>query len=132
MTTHLTAEQLEHFRKKLEERRQALKARIREELLKADDEHYAELAGQVHDAEEASVADMLVDLNMATIELHVRELREVEDALSRIRNGEYGTCTECGGPISEARLEAYPTALRCIQCQDIWEKTHASGNTPAL
>lgn len=132
MTTHLTREQLEEFRRMLEERRDALRKQIRDELLKADEERYSELAGQVHDPEEASVADMLVDLNLATIELHVKELREVEDALARIRDGEYGTCVECGGPIGEERLRAYPTALRCIRCQDRWEATHATGSTPAL
>jgi len=132
MTTNLTRDQLEQYRKMLEERRDVLRKQIRDELLKADEEHYSELAGQVHDPEEASVADMLVDLNLTTIEMHVRELREVEDALARIREGEYGVCVDCGGPIGEARLKAYPTALRCIQCQDRWEATHATGATPAL
>ncbi len=132
MTTDLTREQLEELKKKLEERRDVLRKQIRDELLKADEERYSELAGQVHDPEEASVADMLVDLNLTTIEMHVKELREVEDALARIRDGDYGTCIDCGAPIGFARLQAYPTALRCIQCQDRWEATHATGNTPAL
>lgn len=132
MTTDLTPELLEELRKTLQERRDQLRRQIREELLKADEERYSELAGQVHDPEEASVADMLVDLNLSTIEKHVRELREVEDALARIRDGDYGRCIDCGAPIGAARLKAYPTALRCIQCQDRWEATHATGNTPAL
>ena len=90
-------------------------------------ERYSELAGQVHDPEEASVADMLVDLNLTTIEMHVKELREVEDALARIRDGDYGTCIDCGGPIGVARLKAYPTAVRCIRCQDRWEATARNG-----
>ncbi len=132
MTTDLSREQLEELKKKLEERRDVLRKQIRDELLKADAERYSELAGQVHDPEEASVADMLVDLNLTTIEMHVKELREVEDALARIRDGDYGTCIDCGGPIGVARLKAYPTAVRCIRCQDRWEATHATGNTPAL
>ncbi len=132
MTEELTPQQLEALRQKLLARRIELKQLIRDELLKTDAERYGELAGQVHDMEEASVADMLVDLNLATIEHHVAELRQVEDALARIQEGEYGRCVECGGPIGLARLEANPEALRCIRCQEAWERTHAGTTTPAL
>ena len=132
MSEELTPRQLEELREKLQARRAELKTLIREELLKADAEQYGELAGQVHDAEEASVADMLVDLNLATIEHHVAELRQVEEALARMRDGGYGVCIDCGGPVGLARLQANPVALRCIRCQEAWERTHAGTNTPAL
>ncbi len=132
MTANLSPPAVEEFQRMLREREQALKQEIREELLKADREGYAELAGQVHDAEEASVADLLVDLNLTAIDKHVEELREVESALGRMLEGTYGECVECGGPIGEARLRANPVALRCIRCQEVWEKTHAGGETPAL
>ncbi len=132
MSEELTPRQLEELRQKLQARRAELKTLIREELLKADAEQYGELAGQVHDAEEASVADMLVDLNLATIEHHVAELRQVEEALARMRDGGYGVCIDCGGPVGLARLQANPVALRCIRCQEAWERTHAGTNTPAL
>ena len=128
----LTPQQIEELRKKLVSRRAELKALIGEELIKADAEQYSELAGQVHDTEEASVADMLVDLNLATIEHHVAELRQVEDALLRMSEGEYGWCRECGAPIGWARLQVNPAAQRCIRCQEAWERTHAGTNTPAL
>ncbi len=132
MNTPLDREALEAFRRLLEERERSLRAQIRDELLKASEEQYAELAGQVHDPEEASVADMLVDLNLATIEKHVDELREVEAALHRVREGTYGVCEQCGGPVGEARLRANPVARRCLRCQEAWEKTHAGGRTPGL
>ena len=132
MSEELTPRQLEELRQKLQARRAELKTLIREELLKADAEQYGELAGQVHDAEEASVADMLVDLNLATIEHHVAELRQVEEALARMRDGGYGVCIDCGGPVGLARLQANPVALRCIRCQEAWERTYAGTNTPAL
>jgi DnaK suppressor protein len=50
------------------------------------------------------------------------EIREIEKALRRVEDGSYGTCTECGDPISEQRLEALPFVGLCIEC--------ASGNTP--
>ena len=35
----------------------------------------------------------------------------------RVDNGSYGNCEACGKPISEARLEAIPTARYCIEDQ---------------
>ena len=46
-----------------------------------------------------------------------RELRDIEFALARIRDGSYGICFECGGKISRARLKADPTAKRCPPCE---------------
>ncbi|RZT62158.1 TraR/DksA family transcriptional regulator [Microcella alkaliphila] len=45
-----------------------------------------------------------------------RELSELDAALSRVASGDYGTCRECGGPISSDRLEARPAAAFCITC----------------
>ena len=132
MTIPLKPDTRRKLEKLLEAREKELRTEIREELLRANSEHYADLAGQVHDPEESSVADLLVDLNLATIEKHVEELRQVETALARMKEGEYGISIDCGGPIGEARLLANPVAQRCIRCQEAWEKTHAGGGTPAL
>ena len=43
-------------------------------------------------------------------------LDDVDDALGRLDDGTYGLCERCGKPISEARLEAMPTARRCLDC----------------
>lgn len=132
MTTPLSQEQLAEFQRILEARYRDLRELISRELLKADDEQFSELAGRVHDLEEASVADLLVDLNLATIDLHLGELKEVEDALKRIREGSYGECVDCHGPVGLERLKAYPTARRCIECQAHYERTHRHPGTPSL
>lgn len=44
------------------------------------------------------------------------EARQVRLALARIDNGTYGTCANCGEDIPRARLEAQPTATRCLSC----------------
>jgi RNA polymerase-binding transcription factor DksA len=46
------------------------------------------------------------------------EARQIGFALTRIDNGTYGTCTNCGERIALARLEAEPAATRCIKCAD--------------
>lgn len=43
-------------------------------------------------------------------------LVDVEQALQRVADGTYGRCERCGKPIGEARLEAMPTARRCLDC----------------
>jgi DnaK suppressor protein len=43
-------------------------------------------------------------------------LNEIDAALAKFDSGTYGHCEVCGGPISEARLEAMPAARTCIQC----------------
>jgi len=44
-------------------------------------------------------------------------LRNIEAALKRINDGEYGLCRDCDAPINPKRLEFDPTALRCIECE---------------
>jgi RNA polymerase-binding transcription factor DksA len=43
-------------------------------------------------------------------------LDDVDNALERLAGGTYGICERCGNAISEARLEAMPTARRCLDC----------------
>ena len=50
------------------------------------------------------------------------ELGDIEAALERIDASTYGQCTDCGVRIPSARLNAYPTAKRCIDCQTLKEQ----------
>jgi RNA polymerase-binding transcription factor DksA len=43
-------------------------------------------------------------------------LAEIDEALTKLDSGTYGVCEECGAAIPEARLEAMPSALLCIDC----------------
>jgi RNA polymerase-binding transcription factor DksA len=52
------------------------------------------------------------------------KLHEIGAALSRIRDGSYGRCIDCGDPIDLLRLTAMPEAARCAQCQG--EHEHAA------
>jgi RNA polymerase-binding protein DksA len=117
----LNRDQINAFRETLELRFRELREEIRQALLQSDEQSYIELAGRVHDMEEASVADLLVDVSLADIDRHVEEIRDIDAALGRIATGTYGVCTDCGEGIEVARLEAYPTAKRCRPCQVIQE-----------
>ena len=43
-------------------------------------------------------------------------LAEIEAALTKLENGTYGQCEDCGQAIAPARLEAMPSARYCITC----------------
>ncbi len=46
------------------------------------------------------------------------ELRQIQKALTRLEDGTYGLCAECGRKISPARLDIIPYAAECISCAD--------------
>jgi RNA polymerase-binding transcription factor DksA len=45
------------------------------------------------------------------------QLSVVNRAIAKVGDGSYGRCDDCGEPIGDARLEALPTAIRCLACQ---------------
>ncbi len=46
----------------------------------------------------------------------------IEEAFSRMREGNYGKCTNCGNTIGEKRLQAIAWTPYCIDCQELGEK----------
>jgi DnaK suppressor protein len=115
---------IQGLRSRLKRREGELQEEIRQALLRSDSEQYAQIADQVHDLEDESFADLMVDVNLAEIDRDLEELRAVEAAVRRLSDGSYGTCAGCGRAIDEERLEAVPFVSRCIDCQTIFERTH--------
>ncbi len=54
-----------------------------------------------------------------------RLLYHIDEALRRLRRGEFGNCQTCGKPIQKARLEAVPHARLCIECKEKEEEAKA-------
>jgi RNA polymerase-binding transcription factor DksA len=128
----LNSAQLREFKTMLDERYAALREEIRQDLLESEDQHFIDLAGQVHDIEEESVATFLVDLEQAINGMHINEVRDIEAARLRMKMGSYGRCTDCGDDVAPERLRAYPTAKRCRSCQQNYERNHAGNATPSM
>ena len=129
----LTDTELSSLAERLQERHRIVLAVVREEIEQSDAREYGKLIGALPgDVGDQSVADTLADLNISIADRHITQLRAVEAALLRIRNGTYGTCIDCGAEIGFERLSAYPTAERCIQDQDRVERTYAHESTPTL
>jgi DnaK suppressor protein len=121
----LTNEQLSGFRETLAARSRELRREVLDGLSKSEDEQYIDVAGRVRDAGDSSVADLLVDINLAEVGRDIEEIRDIEAALRRMTEGEYGLCSDCGNAINIERLKANPVAQRCIHCQEVFERTHA-------
>jgi DnaK suppressor protein len=51
-----------------------------------------------------------------------RVLLEINDALRRLYQGEYGVCESCSNPIARARLEVMPHARLCVSCKEKEER----------
>lgn len=117
----------------LDRRRKTLLEEVRDELEHSENQQYIELIGRVPpDTGDESVGDALADLNLAIIDRHVQELRDIDAAKLRFADGSLGVCIDCGGDIAFDRLCAYPTAKRCRPCQEHREKTYAHQGTPSL
>ena len=58
----------------------------------------------------------------ATDERAEIELLQIEGALGRMKEGEYGYCIKCGEDIPEGRLKVNPGILTCIECAEKAER----------
>lgn len=128
----LNARQIIEFKTRLRERATTLRGEIRDTLEKSGQESHAQIAEQVRDLEDDSFSNLIVDVNLAEIDRDTAELQRIDGALHRLSDGRYGHCPDCDAKIPMARLEAEPTAVRCLRCQELFERTHAVGNTPSL
>ncbi len=72
--------------------------------------------------EDRSVADLQEETVFALIEPKKNELQEIEEAIGRIEQGEYGVCVDCGEPIDKRRLEIMPQTSRCARNQGQQER----------
>lgn len=74
-----------------------------------DDEHDPESATVAF--ERAKLASLLDDARVT--------LAAIETAIAKVRDGRYGACDSCGGPIATERLLALPWTNTCFHCASI-------------
>jgi len=87
---------------------------LRREFAEVVEASEANLADDEHDPEGSTIAYERTQIS-ALIKQAEQHLVEIDSALQRIADGDYGLCETCGGVIPEARLEARPTARTCLQ-----------------
>lgn len=70
-------------------------------------------SGDEVDVASDAVDRMLLDSLSAQDAQH---LEQIDGAINRIHQGNYGICMKCGKEIPQARLKALPYAVLCINC----------------
>jgi RNA polymerase-binding transcription factor DksA len=56
------------------------------------------------------------EFTLSLLQNQEQALEEISDAIERIRQGTFGLCEECHGPIPKARLQALPYTRHCVAC----------------
>jgi len=106
--------QLEHFNNILN----AWKQRLMHEV-DATVEHMKEEAGMgsLPDPLDRAAQEEGFNLELRTRDRERRLIKKIEQSLDQVNNNEYGYCDACGAEIGIRRLEARPTAEKCIDCK---------------
>jgi RNA polymerase-binding protein DksA len=118
--THLTEEELNHFRNKLLEEKETAEREIQEmkesynDLTKnSDDKQSAQDHHQGDIGSEESEKSVL----LAAIDRNKEKLEKIKVALDRMNDGNYGICVVTNKPIQKERLEAIPYALYSVEAK---------------
>jgi len=115
--TALTSDQIEQHKRALQRLVVRLRAEVSEERAQEANQRFRDLAGEVTDSVDEATAEEIGGLDHEMMRRHMEALRDAEAALQRIAEGRFGICADCGVGIEQKRLEAYPTATRCGECQ---------------
>jgi len=95
-----------------------LKAEIIDKLI-ASSEDFKEIVDKADSKDLADVASDDIDRKMIEIigSQELKRLKLIDSALTRIKQGKYGSCIKCSKKIPGDRLTAIPWALMCIDCK---------------
>ncbi|MGL1901975.1 MAG: TraR/DksA C4-type zinc finger protein [Fibrobacterales bacterium] len=63
-----------------------------------------------------------LETNFDLVQREGKYLVYIEEALEKIRRGTYGICKVCEEVIPKPRLEAVPTATKCVACKEAGKK----------
>jgi DnaK suppressor protein len=105
--------------------RQALKKKQQEMLDSFDRDRAAgnyQPDDGIQDLADKAASAYSKELNFSLSDAERITLVQIEEALDRTDNGEFGVCTNCGTTIGEKRLQAIPWTPFCIDCQELQEK----------
>lgn len=106
---------LKDLKKRLTDERTLLIEKLKGNDLSVDD-------SETPDPVDLAVRNYSKNVMLAVSENESRQLTEVDEALLRIEDEEYGACLNCEKPINPKRLQAIPWARFCLDCQELLEK----------
>ena len=71
------------------------------------------------------------ELAFALVQMKAQVLNRINLAVTRLDEGTYGYCDECGDAIGTSRLRALPFAVRCKDCEEMREQSERRERTSA-
>jgi DnaK suppressor protein len=119
--TGIPGERYAELKRMLEDRRREIVSEVHEKIRDVRTESGKGKMSEVFDQGESSEADIQEDIEFALIQMKAETLSKINEALTRLEEGAYGYCFECGEDIAEARLRALPFAVRCKDCEQARE-----------
>lgn len=113
----LTEEELEHFRQRLVQERDAVRQKLNRHLNEAmvDTDRSADELDQA-----GRISDQAYLMRLADKEQKL--LKQIEKALAKFEDGEYGLCEGTGEQISRKRLEVRPWTRYSIEYKEQLER----------
>lgn len=107
----------EMLQKMLLAKRQEIIREIEESLGQSLTEDQQRRLESARDVGDQALMDLERELGISLMEMRNRRRQSIDEALTRLHEGTYGICAECGIEISERRLQAVPFAKLCVECQ---------------
>jgi len=129
-TTAKTATKRSHNAAETKKIKVALEAR-RDELQAEYDQTLTEITELQRDRLTDSAGDDTADTGTKTFEREqeitlannlLERITQVERAIDRLGEGNYGFCERCGNAIPVERLAAFPSATLCVSCKQLEER----------
>ena len=118
---NMNTERYEELHKILVDRRREILSEVQEKIKDVRAEGASGMMHAVAEAGETATADIQDDIEFALIQMKAETLQKINEALSRLEEGAFGNCFECGEEISPKRLRALPFAVRCKDCEEARE-----------
>lgn len=91
-------------------------------LKKSQKEASGDISGYTYHMADVATDNYDREFSLGLASNERKTLYELEDALKRIEDGDFGFCDQCKSPISKLRLKAVPSARLCVKCQERLEK----------
>ena len=107
----------EVLQKMLIGKRQEIIKEIEESLGQSLTEDQQRRLESARDVGDQALMDLERELGISLMEMRNRRRQSIDEAITRLHEGTYGICAECGIEISEKRLQAVPFAKLCVECQ---------------
>lgn len=114
---------IEKIRAALAERRDELRAEYDQtlsEIIELQRDRWTDSAGDDQADTGTKTFERAQEISLANSILE--RINQVERALERLDEGNYGWCERCAKPIPVERLAAFPSATLCVSCKQLEER----------